>query len=478
MNRRIMTRIRIGLLIAIIGAVLISAGCQQNKKQNMPSAQRGTLAWDYPGQFAQIINSDSISIQDSLRLVQYLYQAAAMDMRLYELQSRLTKEYFWGCHDRCIKRRCTSGDIAAAAVACLFENQIDSAVIVIRLVDREISGGALEINDITLVVNLLAENKFVNDWLRPYQDGVIKTPTGLAIWAIATIQKGASPKEWIASLTTALKTSDSPSLKYAFAYALTKTGKPLIAWQTLPVYIPNSGLFAPSDFAQTLPNGDTSSTSRINLTTRLYVIAEIERALLTTTIGNYPKSYSDELFKIVVLAHLKGIEIDNNKYSEFVESAETKSDQLSLALGMISEKGANFNNQLLKLTDPLARSVYLYGSMNNRNNQNGQLNQLIFSEIDKLGPIPNAEPRILLTMALNKVLTPSEVLSRIGSLYPSDTSLVNDSPEWLALYATSCTGDETKSDRLKNIGDKLKQNYPYASGTEALILKITNLCGH
>jgi hypothetical protein len=478
MNSEKLTRVKVGILVVLIGAMLVIAGCQQKKNQTAPSTQRGALAWDYPGQFALIVNSDTVSVQDSLRLVQYLYQAAAMDMRLYELQSILTREYFWGCHDRCIKRRCTSGDIAAAAVTYLFENRPDSAIRIIQLVDREISGEALEINDIMMVTNLLAENKFENDWPRPYKDGVIKTPTGLAIWAIITMNKGASPKEWIGSLTRALKTSNAPSLKYAFAYALIKTGKPLIAWQTLPVYIPNSDSFPPCDFTQGLPNGDTSAISRINLTTGLYVIAEVERALLATTIANYPDSYSNELFKIVVLAHMKGIETDSEKYYKYVETAKTKSDQLSLAVGLISDKDANLDKQLIKLTDPLARSIYFYGVTDNENNQNAHLNQLIFSEIDKIGSIPNAEPRILLTMALNKMLTPSEVLARIGSLYSSDTSFANDSPEWLALYAANCTGDETKSERLANIGGKLKQNYPYASGTETLIAKLNRLCGH
>jgi hypothetical protein len=478
MNKSLRSRKILTALFAIIGIIISLIACQQKPKSSAPIAERGSLPWDYSGKFAQTINSDSLSTQDSLQLIQYLYQTAAIDLRLYELQAKLTKAYFWGCHENCIKRRCTSGDIAAAAVAYLIDGQVDSAVSVIGQVDREINGNALEIDDITLVINMLAENKFENDWLRPYKDGVIKTPTGIAIWAIATIDKGASPKEWMGSLTKSLKTSDSPALKYAFAYALVKTGQPLIAWQMLPVYVPRSGQSAPADFIQTLPNGDTSNVSRINLTTGLYVRCETERSLLSKMISEYPESYTENLYKLTILAHLKEIENSNTAYLRQFELAKSRSDQLSLALGLIDEKGKDLQKQLARLTDPLARATYLLAVANDKQTESGKVKNLIFSEIEKINTIPDNEPRILLTIALNKKLTPPEVLSRTGALFPSETLFTNDSPEWLALYAINCVNESTNSRRLEMIGAKFADNYPYAAGTNILITKLNRLCGY
>lgn len=448
-------------------------GCGQNK-QAATIVERGTKPWDYSGKLANMVNKDLLSHNDSLSVLSYLYQATVIDTRLYELQSKLTTAYFWGCHDRCIKRRCTSGDIAAATVAYLLQGQTDSAMFAINLVNREVVGNAPEIREIGMIASFIADKKFVGDWQRPYKDGLIKTPSGIAFWAVTSINAGANPREWTAILTTELKASDSPSLKYAIAYALIKNGNPLIAWQTLPVYTPGTNQFTPPDFEQKLPGKDTLSFSPIYLTLNQYIISKVEQAYLRSFIRSNSSIYHDSITKVLTLAQLKGLTISIDLDKPAIESEYT--DQIRLAKSMTKESDYSFESSLSKLTIPLARSMLLYIETFNPKSNKAAVKEHIFTEIEAIKSIDDWESKILLTLALENIMTPSEVLSRISPFIMQDIILTDYSPEWLALYAKFCIGDNTKSERLARIGKELKQAYPYATGIAELIEKINRIC--
>lgn len=463
-----------GSIVIALVLLLFIGGCRSENKQAALSVERGTLAWDYPGRLSNLINKDSLSFSDSLGIASYLYHATVMDLRLYELQSKLTTAYFWGCHDRCIKRRCTSGDIAAATAAYLLRGQTDSAMFSINLVNREIVGNAVEIREIGMIASFIADKKFNGDWQRPYKDGLIKTPSGIALWAVTSINAGANPKEWTAILTTELKASDSPSLKYAIAYALMKSGNPLIAWQTMPVYIPETNRFAPPDFEQELASGNNPNISPVYLPLHQFIISEIEKAYLQYFLRNNSSLSHDSISKVITLAKAKGISIsiDFDKpatESEFIE-------QIRLAKTMRTSAEFSPQTGLSKLTNPLARAFFLHIEASSPKSKKAVVKELIFAEIEAIKSIDDWESKILITLALENIMAPSEVLSRISPFIPQDTNMVDYSPEWLAIYAAYCVGDNTKSERLAGIGEELKHAYPYAPGIADLIEKINRMC--
>jgi hypothetical protein len=464
-----------GAIVIALVLLLFIGGCRSDKKQIIiPVVERGTLAWDYPGRLANLINQDSLSHSDSLGIASNLYHATIMDLRLYELQSKLTTAYFWGCHDRCIKRRCTSGDIAAAAVAYLLQGQTDSAIFAINLVNREVVGNAPEIREIGIIVSFIVDRKFDSDWQRPYKDGLIKTSSGIALWAVTSIKAGANPKEWTAILTSELKASDSPSLKYAIAYALMKSGNPLIAWQTMPVFVPGANQFAPPDFEQELAGGNNPNLSPVCLPLRQFIISEIDKAFLQYFLRNNPSLSHDSISKVMTLTQTKGIGIGIDFDKPATESEFTEQIKLAKIMGNSAEFPPE--TALSKLTNPLARAIFLNVEASLPKNNNTVVKELIFTEIEAIRSIDDWESKILITLALENIMTPSEVLSRIGPFIPQDTSLVEYSPEWLAKYAAYCIGDNTKSERLARIGEELKHAYPYAPGIAELIEKINRMC--
>jgi len=440
------------LIVIALSIFILIGGCQNDKKTSVPMVERGTLSWDYAGKLAKLIDKDSLSYSDSLDIADYLYRAAFMDLRLYELQSKLTAAYFWGCHDRCVKRRCSSGDITAATVDYLLKGEADSAIFTLDFVNREIIGTAPEIREIGMVANFTAGGNFKNDWYRPYNDGLIKTPSGIALWAVLSINAGANPKEWIAILTTELKTSEAPSLRYALAYAVMKSGNPLIAWQTMPVYIPGANQIAPPDFEQKIAAKDSSILSPVYLTLNQYIISKIETAFLQDFLQAGSLSAGDSTKKIIMLARLKGIDVafDKNK-PEYQSYQAALSNQFA---GMIS----------------------LYLEASKQNNNKAAIKEQLFSKIETIKSIDDWELKILLALALDKILSGPEVLTRISEFIPQDSSLAEYSPEWLAIYAAYCVGDNTKSERLARIGNEFKQVYPYAPGIAELIGKINRIC--
>lgn len=464
-----------GTIVIALVLLLFIGGCRGDKKHTIiPIVERGTLAWDYSGRLANLINQDSLSHSDSLGIVSYLYYTTVMDLRLYDLQSKLTTAYFWGCHDRCIKRRCTSGDIAAAAVAYLLRGQTDSAMFAINLVNREVVGNALEIREIGMSASFIADRKFNGDWQRPYKDGLIKTTSGIALWVVTSINAGANPKEWIAILTSELKASDSPSLKYAIAYALMKSGNPLIAWQTMPVFVPGANQFAPEDFEQELAGGKNPNVSPVYLPLRQFIISEIDMAYLRYFLTNNSSLFHDSIVKVITLTNAKGIGIIIDFDKSATESKYAEQIRLATTMGNSAEFSPEIG--LSKLTNSLARAIFLNIKASSQKSNKAVVKELIFTEIEAIKSLDDWESKILLTLALENIMTPSEVLSRISPFIPQDTNLVDYSPEWLAIYAAYCIGDNTKSERLAGIGKELKHAYPYAPGIAELIGKISRIC--
>lgn len=463
----------IELILITIGIIILWAGCGQ-KRQVALVAERGTQQWDYPGKFAKTLDKDMLTHQDSVNIIGYLYQAAAMDSRLYELQSKLTSTYFWDCHERCAKRSCTSGNIAAAMADYLLKGQIDSAKFVNNWIDRDVVGKAPEIREVNNITGFIADRKFENDWQRPYQDGLIKTPTGTALWVVTSIDAGADPKPWIALLTSALKTSDAPSLKYAIAYALMKSGSPLVAWQTMPVYIPGANQFAPPDFTQEIAGIDTSNLTRIYLTLNQYIIGKVEQTCLQSLIADYSSLSAESMEKVTILGNIKGmnLQIDLDKPMTTNDSGA----EINKAISLAKHPETSPEVDLSKLSNPLARAIFLQAESSNQNTNKAIIKDLIFSELENPGPKDDWETEIILTLALGNVLTSPEALTRISNLLPQDSILTDYSPEWLALYASYCVGDNTKSEKLTKIGGALRQAYPYAPGIKELADKINLIC--
>jgi hypothetical protein len=465
----------------LLSTVVLFSFCGKGKEKADGVTERGNLESDYIGKITALINTDSLAGQDSLKLLQYAYQAASLDARLYELQNALVKSYFWACHAKCEKQRCSPGNIIAASVAYALDGNLDSAVVLADLTNRELIGKSAEVAEIVQLIRLLIEHKADGDLLQPYYDGRLKTPAAIDFWAIITLDMGAPPDNWLGILTREIKKSSSPSLKYAFAYAQSKSGNPLQAWRLLPDYVPLANSFPPPSFNEEVTIGDSIYSQKIYLTVDLYVIKQVSQAFSKNLLEKYPNQNSASVKALIALAKTKGLEQFKNLAAAVDSPGEqppqNPAGQLLNAIRLAEIKSGAPAENLATLSDAVSRAAFLKTASDNAGPKNkDQVRELILAEIDSSRANRVWESKVLLSLALRQCVSPSKAFSRMNNLGVSDLSVRNNSPEWLAIYAETGLEESSQMALVSQIGFNLTQHYPYAIGVYELMQNLNHIC--
>lgn len=471
---------RMGILLGLCAAVLINS-CGKSKETSAPAVDRTNIESDYVGKIATLMRSDTLSAQDSLRMIQYAYQAASLDARLYELNVALIKSYFWACHDKCEKRKCSTGNIMALAVAYALDGDLDSAKTITGLADRELRGKSAEADELVSLINILDERQSANELMRPYNDGLVKTPAAKSFWAILTIDKGVSPNDWLSLLTKEMKRSDSPSLKYAAAYAKYKLGDICGAWQSLPDYLPLAKSYPPPSFSEDVAIDDSVYNQKIYLPIDLYVIKHVRQAFLKNLLDKYPDQNSPNVKALAILAKIKSME--QFKTISFLDvqpgsrSGQSPAEQLLMAAWMSQSPELKLSNDLSNLSDAVSRAAYLKSIANGViKDIKENYREILLAEIDSSRANRIWESKILLSSALKQTVSASEAFSRLNNFGVSDLSVRNNSPEWLAIYATVGLEESSQMALVSQIGFNLTQHYPYAVGIYELMQNLNHIC--
>jgi len=464
-------------VLLFCSAVLINS-CGKNKENASPAVDRTNIESDYVGKIAALLRSDILSSADSLKLIQYAYQAASLDARLYELNIALIKSYFAACHEKCEKRKCSTGDIVAMAVACALESNLDSARIIAGLADKELIGESAVADELVHSIKLIGERVSIDEMMNLFKSGKVKTPAALEFLAIMAIDMGASPEQWYGLLNKELEKSDSPSLKYAAAYAKYKLGDINEAWQSLPDYLPLAKIYPSPSFSEKVVIDDSTYTQKIYLPVDLYVIKHIRQAFLKNALEKYPDQNSVNLKALKILAKIKNL--DQFKKISFPEvnpnfEPENPAGQLLEAIRMSQSSDLNPSADLSRLSDAVSRAAYLQ-AVAFIENKNIKFKELLLAEIDSSRAKRNWESKVLLSMALRQTLPASETFSRLNNLGVSDLSVRNNSPEWLAIYATTGLEESSQMALVSQIGFNLTQYYPYAVGIYELMQNLNHIC--
>lgn len=469
-----------GILLVLCAAFLINS-CGKSKETSTPAVDRTNIESDYVGKIAALMRSDTLSAQDSMMMLQYAYQAASLDTRLYELNIALIKSYFWACHDKCEKRKCSTGNIMALAVAFALDGDLDSARVITGLSDRELRGKSAEADELVGLINILDERQSASDMMRPYKDGLLKTPAAKGFWAILTIDKGVSPNDWLTLLTKEMKKSDSPSLKYAAAYAKFKLGDIYGAWQSLPDYLPLAKSYPPPSFSEEVAIDDSVYGQKIYLPIDLYVIKHIRQAFLKNLLDKYPDQNSANVKALTTLAKIKNMEqfkaISFFDIQPDSQSRQGPAEQLLMAAWMSQSPKPELSNDLGKLNGAVPRAAYLKSIANGLiKDYKENYKDILLAEIDSSRANRIWESKILLSSALKQTVSASEAFSRLSNFGVSDLSVRNNSPEWLAIYATVGLEESSQMALVSQIGFNLTQHYPYAVGIYELMQNLNHIC--
>jgi hypothetical protein len=469
-----------GLIIVLCLAVFVNS-CGKSKEKTSPSADRTNIESDYVGKIATLMEMDSLTARDSLRLLQYVYQAASLDTRLYDLHVALIKSYFWACHEKCEKQRCSTGNILALAVAYALDGDLDSATAIADLSNRELLGKSAEAGELVRLIRFLSEHQTVNELMQPYYDGLIKTPAAIGFWAIMTLNKGISPDEWIASLAKEQKKSDSPSLKYAFAFAHYKAGNTSLAWHSLPDYLPLAKSFPPPSFSEEVAIGDSTYSQKLYLSVDSYVVKQIRQAFLKNLLEQYPDQNSANVKALTALAKIKDLEqfqsISFPAIQRGGQSAENPAEQLLEAIQLSQSSTQTSAVDLGKLKDAVSRAAFLKSNSDKITiNDSDNFKKLLLAEIDSSRGNRVWESKILLSLALRKTVSASEAFSKLNNFGVSDLSVRNNSPEWLAIYAAAGLEESSQMALVSQIGFNLTQHYPYAIGIYELMQNLNHIC--
>jgi hypothetical protein len=471
---------RIGWGFAYILCVFVSVcSCGKSKEQATPAVDRSNIESDYVGKINALTDSDSLNAQDSLRILQYAYQAASLDTRLYELHIALVKSYFWACHEKCENRRCSTGNILALAVVYALDGDLDSAIAIADLSNRELLGKSAESDELVRLIRFLIEHKTESGLMQPCQDGWVKTPAALGFWSIITQNRGVSPDEWLGLLTKEIKKSDSPLLKYAFAYTKFKLGNTPLAWKSLPDYLPLAKSFPPSSFNEEVAIGDSNYTQKIYLPIDLYVIKQIRQAFLKNLLEKYPDQNSANVNALTALAKIKGLE--QFKSTSFPvsqsnsESGRSSAEELIYAIQLSQSSPQSLAADFDKLNDAVSRAAFFKSLADNATN-NDKYKELLLAEIDSSRGNRIWESKILLSLALRQTVSSAEAFSKLNNFGVSDLSVRNNSPEWLAIYAAAGLEETSQMALVSQIGFNLTQHYPYAIGIYELMQNLNHIC--
>lgn len=467
------------ILILLFAVVIIS--CGNGKEKTPPAVDRANIESDYVGKIAALMNSDSLSGQDSIRLLQYAYQAASLDARLYELNEALIKAYFWACHERCEKRKCSTGNIMAAATAYALDGDLDSALALTELSNWELVGKSAESAELARLIRFLNDHQSAKELMQPYQDGLVKTPAAICFWAILTLNKGVSADTWLAIITKEEKKSDSPLLKYAFAFAQCKIGDVSRAWRSLPDYLPLVKLYPPPSFSEEVAIADSIYTQKIFLPLDLYIVKYIRQAFLKDMLEKYPDQNSASVQALITLAKIKGLEQFESVSYPVIQSDNQTGRSSAEQLLEAAQSGQSATStpaaDLDKLNDAVSRAAFLKIMADNHTKTNvDNLKGLLLAEIDSSRGNRIWESKILLSQALRQTVSASEVFSKLNNFGVSDLSVRNNSPEWLAIYATSGLAETSQMALVSQIGFNLTQHYPYAIGIYELMQNLNHIC--
>jgi hypothetical protein len=454
---------------------MIFPACSKKVKQvSVDDTQRGNLETDYAGKVTFLLASQVMASADSLKLLQYCYQMAALDAELYKLQNTLIKSYYNACDQKCETGKCSHGDIACAAMACYLDGATDSALALCQSLGPDGKTGP-EAREIALIIRSALSTNSQNE-LSELIKSQPKTASALAFLSIVATNKGI-PQGVIEGKIGKSKLLD---LQYAHAYALTKSPDIKEAWAALPDYPPYSRSFPDPSFIDKIQMADTILTEKIYLPLGLYVRKQIDNLLLTTLFAEiHGEESAADISALKALAYARDL---GGISSDFLaansqENPQDPRTELLLSLKLAQSSPLNPASQMAGLRFPISRAAYLqYAIYHTTEADRAGLTQFLMAEMDTSRMHMIWESRVLLSLALTRQLGQVEAFRQMGNFGVSDLSVSNNSPEWLAIYARAGLFEGSQLGLVSQLIFNLSQHYPHLIGLYEMAQSYNHIC--
>jgi hypothetical protein len=460
---------------------MATASCGPGQKR-LELKQRGQEESDFAGKVLTMMESDSLAGVDSVKLLQYVYQMTALDNQLYRLQDALIKGYFNACNEKCEKGQCSPGDVANAAMAFALNRDYDSAARLCQRIGTDKKAG-LEVGEIIRLTLAAGNTDSVSVLVGSREKGEIKTHLGLAYCAVLTVNRGMTPREWVAILDEEKARSGAYSLdlQYAHAFALVLVGDITGGFRRMPDYIPLVKFFPPPSFSERVKIGDSIFVEKIYPPLALYIRKEIDRCLLMNLLGrDYGPEKKNDVAALKALAIVKGIlnSHDTLPLSNYADSAsDTPQAELVHSARLALSPDPAWTKNLASLRYPVSRATFLEYIVDNAvDKHDPKLIRAVFSEADSARARTIWEERALLSEAMLEVAGPAEAFPRMSNFGVSDLSVRNNSPEWLAIYARAGLEQGSQLSLVTQLVFNLSQHYPYTIGLYEIMQSYNHLC--
>ncbi|MCD6161513.1 MAG: hypothetical protein J7K40_03750 [candidate division Zixibacteria bacterium] len=467
---------------------VILASCGERKDKSSAKQDLASFGSYYAGNISRILNADSLTAVDSLRILENGYYQASFNAQLFKFQKALAKSYFAACHEKCETKKCSPGNIINAAIAHYFDGCSDSVLFLCDLIDKTNKDIPPEVNEIkTTLLTVMSV-----DWQGKLDDliktGDIKTPTGKSFLSIVSMDRAYDPNYWIDNISKKSKGLEQLPLRYAYSYALALSGEVVKAWETIPDYAPFDTAYPPPSFTENLVIGDSTLAQKLYLPINLYIRKQVDEMLLIYLLNSgYAAINPPSAVALKALSQIKKLsapEIDSPFEASETDSLPGSFDkELTFILSHI-EDNQNTSDIFKQLHNPISRAAFLkLLSDKPENDYSPEMTKLINGEINDVRKNINDLPEIIywqssifLSGAIYNVAGPVESFSQLNNIGRVDLSVRNNSPEWLALYARVGLEEGSQISIVTLVSFNITRYYPYAIGLYETMQNYKLLC--
>jgi hypothetical protein len=358
-------------------------------------------------------------------------------------------------------------------MAYCLDNDLDFAVSLCELIEGY-GTPSKEAAEISRVIRILASVNAREALTELDRSGALKTPSGIAFWAVAALENGLDPKAWVRKPPGGK--SEALEKQYAAAYAAALTAGVRSGWEMLPKYAPLARDFPPPSFVEDVRTSDSVYTQKIYLPLCSYIRMRLDKMLLEEALAeNYPAANQIDLAAIKSLAAAKGLWSGEIPPADESAAADPRAE-LVRSLAMAGD-GSGIDGRLNALRHPVARAAFLKSVVDATGPAAGaDLGQVIVTEVGNTRDRIIWESRILLSEAMLGVMTAPDAFRLMGNYAVSDLSVRNNSPEWLTTYARAGLSEASQLSLVTQLIYNLSQHYPQAIGLYEIVQNYNHLC--
>ena len=466
------------VIVLFLTAAVTLWSCAQKGGKSASGEDGQILKADFAGRISAITELQSATPSDSLKLLQLAYQSASFSSQLYQLQNAIVRAYFYACDQRCEIHQCSPGNIIAAAMSYLLDNNADSANDLCSLINSKIQDTPVEVREIKEIIEFVIDNGENSELMPLYFEGRVKSTSGIAFLAVLNIDRGPSPDYWIRSFEKKTIDSDSPSIRSVYAYALAGRGEIIKAFEALPDYPPLAKQYPLPAFIEPVRISDSIYTQNIFLPVDLYIRKSID-ALFFRRITDIVSGSSD-VEALKALARVKNFDsfkADHAPISDRVSGTAPSgaSEEIVYAISLATDSETSISERLESLKNPVARAAF-FKYLTASSKQTDVHTTLLDKEIDNSRKNDYWESKILLSEAMIDAFGDEISFRKMSNFGILDLSVRNNPPEWLAIYARVGLAEGSQVALVTRIVFNLTQHYPYAVGLYEIIQSYNHLC--